>query len=191
MRRKYTAHENRDYCTDAIYESVLRCWRHLIYCFRFIGRGPNLSLCHQSVLLSAFTFWRGLVAAENTLIADSNTNCMSQIKVNISWKLIIVHHILFKHKEMFYTKEIYRPPQAVYYAVSNLYSLVMTACYRDMRERDKPVVLRDTKWTRSIIAFTGLHVIHMSAEVSVVVETCSWSCCKLFWYWVGGGVFDV
>jgi len=72
MRRKYKAHEHRDYCTDAIYESVLRCWWHFIYCVRFIGRAPNLSLCHQNVLRSAFTFWRVVVAAGNTLTAASN-----------------------------------------------------------------------------------------------------------------------
>jgi hypothetical protein len=84
MRRKYEAHENRDYCTDAIYEYVLLCCRHFIYCFRFIGRGPNLSPCHQSVLHSAFTFGRGLVAVGNTLIAASNRNFVRQIKLNVS-----------------------------------------------------------------------------------------------------------
>jgi len=78
-----------------------------------------------------------------------------------------------------YTKEIYRALQAVYYKVSNLYSLLTAARYRDMWEQDTAVVLRDTKWTRSIITFTRLFIIHTSAEVSEVVENCSWSCCKL------------
>ena len=158
MRRKYEAHENRDYCTDAIYESVLRCWRHFVYCFRFIGRGPKLSLSHQSVLHSAFTFGRGLVAVGNTLIAASNTNCMRQMEVYTSCNEWL--YIILKHKEMLCTTEICRALQAVYFAVSNWCSLLTAAWYRDMREQDEAVVLRDTKWTRCIIAFTGLHIIH-------------------------------
>jgi hypothetical protein len=69
--------------------------------------------------------------------------------------------------------------QGVYYAVPNLCSLLTAARYRDVREQDEAVVLRDTKWTRSIVAFTGLHIIHTSAEVSEFVETRSWNCCKL------------
>jgi hypothetical protein len=78
-----------------------------------------------------------------------------------------------------YTKEIYRALQAVYYAVSNLYSLLTAARYRDTWEQGTAVVLRDTKWTHFIITCTRLYIIHMPAEVSEVVENCSWSCCKL------------
>lgn len=75
---------------------------------------------------------------------------------------------------------MYRALQTVHYAVSNLYSLLTAARYRDMREQDKAVVPRDTKWTRSVITFTALFIVHTSVEVSEVVDTCSWSCCKLW-----------
>lgn len=81
---------------------------------------------------------------------------------------------------MLNTKETYRALQTVYYAVSNLYSLLTAVRYRDVREQDKAVVLTDTKWTRSVITFTALYIVHTSAEVNEVVDTCSWSCCKLW-----------
>ena len=68
----------------------------------------------------------------------------------------------------------------------------MAARYGDSRQQDEQDVLRDTQWTRYTITFTGLHIIHTSAEVSELVETCSWSCRTLCWYRVGAvGVFDV
>jgi len=36
-----------------------------------------------------------------------------------------------------------------------------------------------------MVAFTVLYIIHTSASSKKAVETCSWSCCKLCWYWGG------